>query len=119
MRVGAAAVLLALTLAACGAPEQQTEAASPTQAPVAESAAKADAPKAQPAAEQPVFLGDPCSAELYQDLIGRSEAYARGANLPEGARVICHECAKTDDSVPRRLNVQIGADGAVRELTCG
>jgi len=116
MRIGAGlAVAAALALFACGAP--QTDEAEPTQAPAVE--AKAKAPAAEPAAEQPVFQGDPCSAELYQDLIGRSEAYAREANLPEGARVICHECQRTQDHVPRRLNVEIGADGDVAGLTCG
>jgi hypothetical protein len=109
-------MLAALPLFACGAPEEKMEEATPTQA--ARPQPKA-APAAQPAAEQPVFLGDPCSAELYQDLIGRTETYARGANLPEGARVICHACTRTEDHVPGRLNVQIGADGRVAELTCG
>lgn len=114
-----AALLAALPLLACGAPEQQAPEAAPTQAAETQPLAEADAPAAALAAEQPVFLGDPCSAELYQDLIGRNEAYARAANLPDGARVICHGCSRTEDHRPQRLNVEIGADGAVRALTCG
>lgn len=112
-------VVAALALASCGpAGEADKSAETP---PASEPAASTPAPSGKMAEtqDQPVFLGDPCSAELYQDLIGRTEAYARSANLPQGARVICNGCMKTMDHSPERLNVEIGTDGNVAALSCG
>lgn len=62
---------------------------------------------------------DSCGMAERQNLIGMEQAALAGVSLPAGARVICFGCMVTMDHAPRRLNVQLGADGKVASLRCG
>lgn len=85
---------------------------------LAAGACAATADSAGQTAETP-GAATPCAMERHQSLVGRPESVARAADLPERARVICHNCAVTMDYHEGRLNVWIGEDGTVERLSCG
>lgn len=60
-----------------------------------------------------------CGMEAHRDLVGRDGESIDRASLPEGTRIICHDCMVTMDHIPARLNVQLGPDGKVASLRCG
>lgn len=62
---------------------------------------------------------DTCQMAAHQSLIGQVGADIDRATLPQGARVICHDCVVTMDYRADRLNVDLGADGKVTRLHCG
>jgi hypothetical protein len=62
---------------------------------------------------------DSCGMAEQRHLIGRDGASIDRSTLPQGTRVICHDCMVTMDHVPARLNVQLGQDGKVVSLRCG
>lgn len=105
MRWGAL-VLTALTLAACG------------NGPITYREMDRIGSDYQHNASSPI-AGDRCTANAHRDLIGLDRSAVQASSLPEGARVICHQCAYTEDYQPTRLNVFLGADGKVARLSCG
>lgn len=62
---------------------------------------------------------DTCQIAAHRNLIGTEGSAIVQANLPGGARVVCHGCAVTLDYRAERLNVELGADGKVANLRCG
>lgn len=62
---------------------------------------------------------DTCQMGAHRDLIGRDGAAIDRASLPDGARVICHDCVVTMDYSAQRLNLVLGSDGKVASLRCG
>jgi hypothetical protein len=62
---------------------------------------------------------DSCGMEARRGLIGVDGDAIDRAALPQGTRVICHDCMVTMDHVPARLNIQLGPDGKVVSLRCG
>lgn len=62
---------------------------------------------------------DSCQMEAHRRLIGAEGAAIDRSTLPEGARVICHDCVVTMDYRADRLNIELGPDGRVASLRCG
>lgn len=62
---------------------------------------------------------DTCRMGEFQSLIGTDGAAIDTSRLPEGARVICHNCPVTLDYRSTRLNIELGPDGKVASLRCG
>jgi hypothetical protein len=62
---------------------------------------------------------DSCGMQAHRHLIGMDGDDIDRSSLPQGTRVICHDCMVTMDHVPQRLNVQLGPDGKVVSLRCG
>ncbi len=62
---------------------------------------------------------DTCQMAQYTHLVGTVGARIDRTELPQGARVICHECSVTMDYRADRLNIDLGADGKVTRLHCG
>lgn len=58
-----------------------------------------------------------CGAERYQTLVGQPQSALPA--LPDGARVVCHNCAVTMDYREDRLNVWLDEQGRVGRVTCG
>lgn len=106
-------VSLAAFAAACG------PSAEPTKADPSVAGSAPAQPSQTAEGPEPVFQGDPCSAELFQDLIGQPRSAAEAANLPAGARIVGPGDSVTMDHRPERLNVRIGVDGTVETLGCG
>jgi hypothetical protein len=91
-----------LGMAAC----QPTDAPPPADAPPAAIVGPA------------VPVADTCGAAPFAPMIGASEAAISGLTLPVGTRVIHAGDAVTEDYSATRLNIAIGADGKVSQLTC-
>lgn len=62
---------------------------------------------------------DSCQMAAHQSLIGTPGASIAAASLPQGSRVVCHDCVVTMDYRAERLNVLLDADGKVAGLRCG
>ncbi len=95
----AAAVMGALTLAACAATEAETpsDEAPPARAEIA---------------------GD-CQADHFAMLVGQPGGEIDTATLPRPHRVYGHADMVTMDHRPERLNIVIGPDERVQSVRCG
>lgn len=60
-----------------------------------------------------------CAAEDFAYLVGQSRAEAVAANLPDPYRIYGEGDAVTMDYSANRVNVVIGEDEIVTEVTCG
>lgn len=109
--IRATCLALALGLAACSPPE---EPAPPPAPPPAETAA------APPPATTPneATAEDTCNQAQFAHLIGQFAADIDQDSLPERTRIITPNTMVTQDFVPARLNIMVGADGRVGSLRC-
>lgn len=62
---------------------------------------------------------DSCGMEAHRELVGRDGEALDPSTLPQGTRIVCHDCMVTMDHAPARLNIQLGPDGKVASLRCG
>ncbi len=69
------------------------------------------------AADQPA--GGICAAADLQYLIGMPESALSEMNLPSPLRVIHPNQPVTMDLSPSRLNIEIDANGMIKEVRCG
>ena len=60
-----------------------------------------------------------CQAEMWQHLIGMSEAEATAEDLPEKVRVVPFQALVTMDYLPDRLNLHLDRSGVVFRVVCG
>lgn len=76
-------------------------------------------PATQGAAQTAPAEADECAAGQYADLVGQSADAVDESDLPDPSRVYERGDAVTMDYRPDRLNVIIGVDGNVEEVSCG
>ena len=62
---------------------------------------------------------DSCQMAAHQSLVGTLGASIEAASLPQGSRIVCHDCVVTMDYRAERLNVLVDVDGRVAGLRCG
>lgn len=62
---------------------------------------------------------DQCGASTHQSLVGTLASSLDQATLPQASRVIYPKSAVTMDYRMDRLNVHVGEDGKISEVTCG
>lgn len=76
-------------------------------------AGKRDVPAA------PTGAADTCGAARFAHLVGQGPEAARALGLPLRARIIGHGEPVTMDYLPDRLNITLGPDGKIRQISCG
>ena len=103
----AAAAICAITLTACGAEEP----------PIEEILVEPVEP-ANSGLEERIPELEQCDADLYRPMIGTPAATAA---LPESdmLRVYGANDIVTQEYLPQRTNVVVGADGLIQQVTCG
>lgn len=62
---------------------------------------------------------DSCQMAEHRHLIGQPVDTLEDGALPDGARVICHDCDVTLDYRPARLNIELGPNRNIQNLRCG
>ena len=60
-----------------------------------------------------------CQAELWQRLVGMSEAEVRQEALPETYRVVAYDAIITQEYLPDRLTIHLDRNGDVFRVVCG
>jgi len=107
-------ILLALTVAlgACGSAE-------PTHWELEEMVEAYGEKEKDAALAVPAAADDSCHARDHARYIGEAASEIPVGALPSTARVVCHNCAVTQDYAPSRLNVILDEDGVVASLRCG
>lgn len=101
-----AGLLGALALAACASPDQPS--------PPATVARPAPAPAA------PAPPPDQCGARELAWLVGKPKTDIPIPVYLRNRRVLCTTCPRTEEYMPRRLNIFFDADtGVVEEVRCG
>jgi Peptidase inhibitor I78 family len=60
-----------------------------------------------------------CDAGAYQSLVGKREGDIGRSQLPAVYRIVCADCAVTQDHNPNRLNIHLGTDNRVSSVRCG
>ncbi|MET0183815.1 MAG: peptidase inhibitor I78 [Caulobacterales bacterium] len=70
-------------------------------------------------APPPPVADDTCGMAPFMTLIGQPESAIPRTQLPPGTRVICYNCAVTQDLRRDRLNIELGPDGRVARVRCG
>lgn len=96
------------------------DAATPPAA-TAPPAANSDAPSAKPATPSPTPAGagtDSCDADSFRAYIGKPQAEVP---IPDGAnvRVLTPDMMVTMERMEGRVNLHVGTDGIVGDVTCG
>jgi hypothetical protein len=110
---GLSIVVLAASLAGCAsAPAASGPSSGAVQVPEA-TAGKRDT------AATPTGAADTCGAARFAHLIGQGPEAARALGLPPRARIIGHGEPVTMDYLPDRLNISLGPDGKIRQISCG
>ncbi len=121
----AAALLAALTLAAC---EGSTPPPAPSPSPPAHTARPAPPPEIAPPAvaahahstAPPSTYSDSCGAASLQYLVGRPRTDIPVPLTPSHRRVICSTCMVTQEFVPYRQTITYDANtGLVSSVRCG
>jgi hypothetical protein len=106
-------LVLAAAVAGCAAaPVASGASGGPQQVPEA-GAGKREAPAT------PTGSADTCGAARFAHLVGQGPEAARALGLPQRTRIIGHGDPVTMDYLPDRLNIQLGPDGKIRQISCG
>ena len=112
--------LLQPAAATGSAADAATSAAPPAAA--AATAPNSDAPAAKPATPSPTPAGaagtDSCDADSFRAYIGKPQAEVP---IPEGAnvRILTPDMMVTMERMEGRVNLHVGTDGIVGDVTCG
>jgi len=112
--------LAALALAACNPPENPSG-KPPANAASASAPASTSAPPPADTASPPATNAseDTCSKAQYAALVGKP---ATDPGVPPASRTVRHitpGMQVTMDFMPARLNIRIGPDGKITQITCG
>ncbi len=67
----------------------------------------------------PTGSADTCGAARFAHLVGQVPEAARALGLPQRARIIGHGEPVTMDYLPDRLNIALGPDGKIVQISCG